>query len=82
VLITFIGGVDTVHGPILGAALFVFLREYLALRWVDLHRLIFGALLIAIVLLLPGELVAAAARLRAFGGGGRRPRAATLTDRA
>ena len=64
VLITFIGGVGTVHGPVLGAALFVFLREYLALRWVDLHLLIFGVLFIAIVLLLPGGLVEATARLR------------------
>jgi branched-chain amino acid transport system permease protein len=72
VLITFIGGVGTVHGPVLGAALFVFLKEYLALRWVDLHLLIFGlifgVLFIAIVLLLPGGLVEAVTRLRAFGG--------------
>ena len=67
VLITFIGGVGTIHGPVLGAALFVFLREYLALRWVDLHLLIFGVLFIAIVLLLPGGLVEATARLRALG---------------
>jgi transcriptional regulator with XRE-family HTH domain len=33
---------DAIHGPVLGAALFVFLREYLALRWADLHLLIFG----------------------------------------
>ena len=69
VLITYIGGVGTIHGPVLGAALFVFLREYLALRWVDLHLLIFGVLFIAIVLLLPGGLVEAVARLRALGGG-------------
>jgi branched-chain amino acid transport system permease protein len=69
VLITFIGGVGTIHGPVLGTALFVFLREYLALRWVDLHLLIFGVLFIAIVLFLPGGLVEAAARLCALGGG-------------
>ena len=69
VLITFIGGVGTIHGPVLGTALFVFLREYLALRWVDLHLLIFGVLFIAIVLLLPGGLVEATARLRALGSG-------------
>jgi branched-chain amino acid transport system permease protein len=72
VLITFIGGVGTVHGPVLGAALFVFLKEYLALRWVDLHLLIFGVLFIAIVLLLPGGLVEAVTRLRALGGRHRR----------
>jgi branched-chain amino acid transport system permease protein len=66
VLVTFIGGVGTVHGPVLGAALFVFLREYLALRWVDLHLLIFGILFIAIVLLFPGGLTEAATRLLAL----------------
>lgn len=75
VLVTFIGGVGTVHGPVLGAALFVFLREYLALHWVDLHLLIFGVLFIAIVLLLPGGLVEATAKLRGLAGR-RRPRGA------
>jgi len=63
-LMTFIGGVGTVHGPILGAVLYVFLKEYLAVRWVDFHLLIFGALFILIVLLLPGGLVQAAERVR------------------
>jgi branched-chain amino acid transport system permease protein len=70
VLITFIGGVGTVHGPVLGVALFVFLKEYLALQWVDLHLLIFGVLFIAIMLLLPGGLVEVTGRLRALVGGG------------
>jgi len=64
VLMTFIGGVGTVQGPVLGAVLYVVLKEYLALRWVDLHLLVFGALFIAIVLVLPGGLVQAAARAR------------------
>src|SRR5436309_1177030 len=63
-LITFIGGVGTLHGPVLGALFYVFLKEYLAIRWVDLHLLIFGVLFVAIVLLLPGGLVEAAGRLR------------------
>jgi branched-chain amino acid transport system permease protein len=63
-LMTFIGGVGTLHGPVLGAVLYVLLKEYLAVRWVDFHLLIFGALFIAIVLLLPGGLVQAAGRLR------------------
>src|SRR3989442_798784 len=65
-LITFIGGVGTVHGPLLGAVFYVFLKEFLAIRWVDFHLLIFGALFVAIVLLLPGGLVEAAVRLRAL----------------
>jgi branched-chain amino acid transport system permease protein len=63
-LMTFIGGVGTLHGPVLGAVLYVVLKEYVALRWVDFHLLIFGALFIAIVLLLPGGLVQAAGRVR------------------
>jgi branched-chain amino acid transport system permease protein len=72
VLMTYIGGVGTLHGPVLGAVLYVFLKEYLALRWVDIHLLIFGALFVAIVLLLPGGLVQAVARARALLGGARR----------
>jgi len=44
--------------------LYVVLKEYLALRWVDIHLLIFGALFVAIVLLLPGGLVQATERAR------------------
>jgi branched-chain amino acid transport system permease protein len=72
-LMTFIGGVGTLHGPVLGAVLYVVLKEYLAVAWVDFHLLIFGALFIAIVLLLPGGLVQAAARGRRLLS--RRPRA-------
>jgi branched-chain amino acid transport system permease protein len=62
-LMTFIGGVGTLHGPVLGALLYVFLKEYLAVRWVDFHLLIFGALFAALVLLVPGGLVQIAGRL-------------------
>jgi branched-chain amino acid transport system permease protein len=67
-LVTFIGGVGTIHGPILGAVLYIFLKEYLAVRWVDFHLLVFGTLFIAIVLLLPGGLVQAVERARRFLG--------------
>jgi branched-chain amino acid transport system permease protein len=78
-LMTFIGGVGTLHGPVLGAVLYVFLKEYLALRWVDFHLFIFGALFIAIVLLLPGGLVQAADRARrAMAAGRGKPRARPL----
>ena len=58
VLIAFIGGVGTIHGPVLGALFYVVLREALALRLVDLHLLLFGALFVLVVLLFPGGLVA------------------------
>ena len=63
-LMTFIGGVGTLHGPVLGAILYVFLKEYLTVRWVDFHLLIFGVLFISIVLLFPGGLVQATAGTR------------------
>jgi branched-chain amino acid transport system permease protein len=63
VLVTFIGGAGTVHGPVLGAAFYVLFKEYLAVRWVDVHLLIFGALFVVIVLLLPGGLVEVGQRL-------------------
>jgi branched-chain amino acid transport system permease protein len=63
-LMTFIGGVGTLHGPVLGAVLYVFLKEYLTVRWVDFHLLIFGVLFIAIVLTFPGGLVQAAVGAR------------------
>jgi branched-chain amino acid transport system permease protein len=65
VLITFIGGVGTLQGPVLGAAFYVVFKEYLAIRWVDVHLLIFGALFVVIVVLLPGGLTEAAHRLAA-----------------
>jgi branched-chain amino acid transport system permease protein len=71
-LMTFIGGVGTLQGPVLGAVLYVFLKEYLTVRWVDFHLLIFGALFVAIVLIFPGGLVQA---LVQAGSGARRRRA-------
>jgi ABC-type branched-subunit amino acid transport system permease subunit len=64
VRITFIGGVGALPGPVLGAIVYVFLKEYLALRWVDFHVLISGMMFIVVVLLLPDGLVEAAGRVR------------------
>ncbi len=60
-LITFLGGVGTLWGPVLGAAFFLPLREALALqpRLLEAHLLIFGVLFILIVVALPGGFVEA-----------------------
>jgi len=60
-LITFLGGVGTLWGPVLGALFFLPLREILALqpRLVEVHLLIFGILFIIIVVALPGGFVEA-----------------------
>jgi branched-chain amino acid transport system permease protein len=63
-LITFIGGVGTVLGPIIGAVFFVALKEIFALTMGDVSVLVFGALFILVVLFLPGGLVQIGSRLR------------------
>ncbi|HXF83707.1 MAG TPA: branched-chain amino acid ABC transporter permease [bacterium] len=64
-LMTFLGGVGTVWGPVAGAAVFLLLREALALTLVELHLLLFGVLFLVIVLALPGGFVEAWRALRA-----------------
>ena len=64
VLIAFIGGVGTIHGPVLGALFYVILKELLAVQLVELHLLIFGLLFVLVVLFLPGGLVEAWSRAR------------------
>jgi branched-chain amino acid transport system permease protein len=63
-LITFIGGVGTLIGPLIGALFFILVREQLALALPKVHQVIFGALFILVVLALPGGLVDLWARLR------------------
>ena len=64
VLMSFIGGVGTVHGPVLGALFYVIIRELLAVKLVEFHLIIFGVLFILVVLFLPGGLVEAWNRAR------------------
>lgn len=71
VLMTFVGGVGTVHGPVLGALFYVILKEMLALHWVESHLIIFGALFIVVVLFLPGGLVEGWSRARRLIAGSR-----------
>ena len=59
VLMSFIGGVGTVHGPVLGALFYVILKEILAVQWVEFHLIVFGVLFILVVLFFPGGLVEA-----------------------
>ena len=56
-LITFVGGVGTLFGPVLGALFFVYVREQLALALGNLNIIIFGILFIVVVLALPGGLM-------------------------
>ncbi|MGH7811789.1 MAG: branched-chain amino acid ABC transporter permease [Candidatus Binatia bacterium] len=64
VLMSYIGGVGTVHGPVLGALFYVIVKEILAVKLVEFHLVIFGVLFILVVLFFPGGLVEAWSRLR------------------
>ncbi len=63
-IITFVGGVGTIIGPIVGAAFFVVFRELFARFLVEVHLIVFGALFIIVVLLLPGGIIEATGRVR------------------
>jgi branched-chain amino acid transport system permease protein len=56
VLITFVGGVGTLAGPLVGAVFYVAVRELLAVSLVQVHQVVFGVLFIVVVLVLPGGL--------------------------
>lgn len=58
-IVTFVGGVGTVIGPLVGALFFVLIRDVLSANLVGIHLLIFGVLFIVVVLLLPGGMVEA-----------------------
>lgn len=58
-LMTFIGGVGTIVGPIVGAMFYVIVKEVLAVALVELHLIIFGVLFILVVLFLPGGFIQA-----------------------
>jgi branched-chain amino acid transport system permease protein len=64
-VITYLGGVGTVWGPVIGAAIYLSLREALALRLGEVHLLIFGILFIAVVVALPGGIMDALGELAA-----------------
>jgi branched-chain amino acid transport system permease protein len=63
-LITFIGGVGTILGPIIGGVFFIVLKELFANFLGDVSVLVFGILFILVVLFLPGGLVSIVSRVR------------------
>jgi branched-chain amino acid transport system permease protein len=56
VLIAFIGGVGSISGPVIGAFVFQILSQIFALKLGNVHVMIFGAIFVVTVLLLPGGL--------------------------
>src|SRR6202453_1738972 len=71
-LMVMLGGPRTIFGPLAGAIIVTFLPEVMRVDPVD-SRIAYGLALIAVVMLLPGGVIAAAGRgyqwvMRAFGG--------------
>ena len=66
VLMSVIGGVGTVLGPVLGAIVFVLLRQFLLASYPQLYLGLYGVLLIFIILFEPLGLTGLALRLRAL----------------
>jgi branched-chain amino acid transport system permease protein len=72
VLMAVIGGVGTIFGPVLGAIVFVLLRQFLLASYPQLYLGLYGLLLILIILFEPLGLSGLAFRvLRRFGRGQR-----------
>lgn len=62
-LVTFVGGVGTVIGPLVGAVFFVLVRDVLASNLVNIHLIVFGVVFIIVVLVLPGGMVEISTRV-------------------
>ena len=62
VIMTMFGGIGTVTGPIIGGVLLSALAEVFWARLPELHRGAYGALIVLVVLLMPGGVVALAKR--------------------
>jgi branched-chain amino acid transport system permease protein len=63
-LVTFIGGLGTIMGPIAGAICFIALNELFAITLGEVHLIIFGFCFILIVLFLPGGLMSVTNKTR------------------
>ena len=57
VIMTMFGGIGTVTGPVLGGALLSLFAEAFWARLPELHRGVYGALIVVVVLLLPGGIM-------------------------
>jgi len=64
VMMTYIGGIGSIIGPIIGAVFFVVVKEFLSLNFVEMHLIVFGVIFILVVLFLPGGLVEAWEKIR------------------
>ena len=66
VLMAIFGGMGNLAGPIIGAAIFSYLEEFLVTRFPYHYMLIFGIILLGTILYLPGGLVGLVQKLRGW----------------
>ena len=64
VLMAIFGGMGQLYGPVIGAAIFTYLEEFLITKFPELYMLIFGAILVVAILYLPDGLVGLLQRWR------------------
>jgi branched-chain amino acid transport system permease protein len=64
VIMAMFGGIGTVTGPIIGAVLLNSISEATWSRLPEFHRAVYGALIIMVVLFLPGGIVTLLRRAR------------------
>jgi ABC-type branched-subunit amino acid transport system permease subunit len=57
VLMAIFGGIRYLYGPIIGAALFAYVEEFLITRFPYHYMLIFGIIMVAAILYLPEGIV-------------------------
>jgi branched-chain amino acid transport system permease protein len=65
-LTTFIGGLGTISGPIIGSVAFLALSELFVLNLGEIHLLVFGATFVLIVMFLPKGLFSLSVGIRSF----------------
>lgn len=77
-IMVYIGGTNTILGPIIGAVFYVILKELLIRNLGEYHLIVFGILFILVVLFMPGGFVEAWKKFRnALARRGRQTRAST-----
>jgi branched-chain amino acid transport system permease protein len=79
VVMNVIGGMSSLAGALIGTVFMVLLPELLR-GWVNLQQIIFGAILFATMAFLPGGIIEAIRRVRAYLVARRAPVPATLTQ--
>jgi branched-chain amino acid transport system permease protein len=57
VLMAIFGGMGQLYGPVIGAAFFSYLEEFLVTRFPYYYMLIFGIIMVVAILYMPGGLV-------------------------